>query len=72
MLFRSKLNPAPLDPIQQKVMMVLPIVFTVFFLFFPAGLVLYWVVNNTLSIGQQWLINRRIDAEPGKNERRKG
>ena len=61
MLIQQKLNPAPLDPIQAKVMMVLPIVFTVFFAFFPAGLVLYWVVNNTLSIAQQWVITRRIE-----------
>ena len=61
MLIQQKLNPAPLDPIQAKVMMVLPIVFTVFFAFFPAGLVLYWVVNNTLSIAQQWVITKNID-----------
>jgi YidC/Oxa1 family membrane protein insertase len=61
MLIQQKLNPAPLDPIQAKVMMVLPIVFTVFFAFFPSGLVLYWVVNNTLSIAQQWVITRRIE-----------
>jgi YidC/Oxa1 family membrane protein insertase len=61
MLVQQRLNPAPLDPIQQRVMMALPIVFTVFFLFFPAGLVLYWVTNNVLSIAQQWLITRRIE-----------
>jgi YidC/Oxa1 family membrane protein insertase len=61
MWFQQKLNPAPLDPIQQRIMMALPIVFTVFFLFFPAGLVLYWVTNNTLSIAQQWVITRRIE-----------
>lgn len=61
MLIQQKLNPAPMDPIQAKVMMVLPIVFTVFFAFFPSGLVLYWVVNNTLSIAQQWVITRRIE-----------
>jgi len=60
MLIQQKLNPAPMDPIQQKVMMALPIVFTVFFAFFPSGLVLYWVVNNILSIAQQWVINKRI------------
>jgi len=60
MVIQQRLNPAPMDPIQQKVMMVLPIVFTVFFLFFPSGLVLYWFVNNTLSIAQQWVITRRI------------
>ncbi len=61
MLVQQKLNPAPLDPIQAKVMMALPVVFTVFFAFFPSGLVLYWVVNNTLSIAQQWVITRRIE-----------
>lgn len=62
MLIQQKLNPSPLDPIQQKMMMALPVVFSVFFAFFPAGLVLYWVVNNTLSIAQQWVITRRIEA----------
>src|SRR5690606_21365725 len=62
MLLQQKLNPSPLDPIQQRIMMILPIVFTVFFAFFPAGLVLYWVVNNILSIAQQWVITRRIEA----------
>jgi YidC/Oxa1 family membrane protein insertase len=61
MLIQQKLNPAPLDPIQAKVMMVLPVVFTVFFAFFPAGLVLYWVVNNTLSIAQQYVITKRVE-----------
>lgn len=54
------LNPAPMDPMQQRIMMALPAVFTIFFLFFPSGLVLYWVVNNLLSIAQQWQINRMI------------
>ncbi len=62
MLIQQKLNPAPPDPVQAKVMMALPVVFTVFFAFFPAGLVLYWVVNNTLSITQQWFITKRIEA----------
>ena len=53
MLIQQKISPAPLDPIQQKVMMMLPVVFTVFFAFFPSGLVLYWLVNNILSISQQ-------------------
>jgi YidC/Oxa1 family membrane protein insertase len=61
MWIQQRLNPAPMDPIQAKVMMMLPIVFTVFFAFFPSGLVLYWVVNNTLSIAQQWVITRRIE-----------
>jgi YidC/Oxa1 family membrane protein insertase len=57
------LNPAPVDPVQQKVMMMLPIVFTIFFAFFPSGLVLYWVVNNALSITQQWVITKRIAGD---------
>ena len=61
MLIQQKLNPAPMDPVQQKVMTILPIVFTVFFAFFPSGLVLYWVVNNVLSIVQQWVITRNIE-----------
>ena len=62
MLVQQKLNPVPPDPIQAKVMMALPFVFTFFFAFFPAGLVLYWVVNNILSITQQWIITKRIEA----------
>lgn len=64
MIIQSKLNPAPPDPIQAKVMQVMPIVFSVVFFFFPAGLVLYSVVNNILSIAQQWFITRRLNAEP--------
>lgn len=60
MLIQQKLNPSPLDPVQAKIMMMLPIVFTVFFAFFPSGLVLYWVANNVLSITQQWVITKRI------------
>ncbi|MDH3310347.1 MAG: membrane protein insertase YidC [Gammaproteobacteria bacterium] len=63
MFVQQKLNPQPLDPIQQKVFMVLPFVFTVFFLFFPAGLVLYWTVNNILSIAQQWRIMRVVEGK---------
>ena len=63
MIIQQKLNPAPMDPIQAKVMMILPVVFTVFFAFFPSGLVLYWVVNNTLSITQQYFITRRVEQE---------
>lgn len=62
MFIQQRLNPAPPDPIQAKVMMALPFVFTVFFAFFPSGLVLYWVVNNILSITQQWIITKRIEA----------
>ncbi|UCE89361.1 MAG: membrane protein insertase YidC, partial [Pseudomonadota bacterium] len=63
MFIQHKLNPTPVDPMQAKIMMMLPIVFTFFFMFFPAGLVLYWVVNNTLSIAQQWYITRVVLAE---------
>lgn len=66
MLIQQKLNPAPTDPMQAKVMMVLPLVFSVFFAFFPAGLVLYWVANNSLSIAQQWIITRRIESGEDK------
>lgn len=61
MYFQQKLNPAPLDPMQAKVMQILPFVFTIFFAFFPSGLVLYWVINNILSIAQQWQITRAIE-----------
>ncbi|KAA0694049.1 membrane protein insertase YidC [Halopseudomonas laoshanensis] len=61
MFIQQQLNPAPPDPMQAKVMKMLPIVFTFFFLWFPAGLVLYWVVNNMLSIAQQWYITRQIE-----------
>ena len=61
MYIQQKLNPAPIDPLQAKIMMSLPLVFTVFFAFFPAGLVLYWTVNNILSIAQQWYITRTIE-----------
>lgn len=63
MIFQTYLNPAPTDPIQAKVMKIMPIVFSIFFFFFPAGLVLYWLVNNILSIAQQWYINKTIHAE---------
>jgi YidC/Oxa1 family membrane protein insertase len=61
MFIQQKLNPAPPDPVQAKVMQVLPVIFTVFFAFFPAGLVLYWFVNNLLSILQQWRINHVVE-----------
>lgn len=62
MFIQTKLNPTPPDPIQAKVMMFMPIAFSVMFFFFPSGLVLYWVVNNILSIAQQWVITRRIES----------
>ena len=63
MVIQQKLNPPPTDPMQEKVMKFLPYIFTIFFLFIPSGLVLYWVVNNTLSIAQQWHITRQIEAQ---------
>lgn len=67
MIIQTKLNPAPPDPIQAKVMQIMPIVFSIVFFFFPAGLVLYSVVNNLLSIAQQWVITRRLDASQQGN-----
>jgi YidC/Oxa1 family membrane protein insertase len=61
MLIQTKLNPTPPDPMQAKIAMIMPFVFGVMFFFFPAGLVLYWVVNNVLSIAQQWQITRMIE-----------
>jgi YidC/Oxa1 family membrane protein insertase len=66
---QTKLNPVPPDPVQAKVMQFMPYVFSIFFFFFPAGLVLYWLVNNILSILQQWQITRMFDrnrASPAK------
>jgi YidC/Oxa1 family membrane protein insertase len=63
MFIQQRLNPTPPDPMQAKVMKLMPIIFTFFFLWFPAGLVLYWVVNNTLSITQQWYITRSIESQ---------
>ncbi|TPW17906.1 MAG: preprotein translocase subunit YidC, partial [Halothiobacillaceae bacterium] len=67
MFIQMRLNPAPPDPIQAKIMMALPFVFPLFFAFFPSGLVLYWVVNNVLSISQQYVITRRIDKAATAN-----
>jgi YidC/Oxa1 family membrane protein insertase len=69
MFVQYKLNPAPPDPIQAKVFMILPIVMSVTFAFFPSGLVLYWVTNTILSIVQQWNINRRIEAAAAAGKR---
>jgi len=69
MFIQQRLNPAPPDPMQAKLMMSLPFVFTVFFAFFPSGLVLYWTVNNALSIAQQWYITRAIEQAAGKRNR---
>ncbi|WP_047540391.1 membrane protein insertase YidC [Methylotenera versatilis] len=62
MIIQTYLNPAPTDPLQAKIMKIMPVVFSVFFFFFPAGLVLYWLVNNILSIAQQWYVNKTIHA----------
>jgi YidC/Oxa1 family membrane protein insertase len=66
MFVQTKLNPTPPDPIQAKVMLYMPIIFSVMFFFFPAGLVLYWVVNNLLSIAQQWQINQMFGKKHAK------
>ena len=63
MFIQVKLNPTPPDPMQAKMMMIMPLVFSVMFFFFPAGLVLYWLVNNIYSIIQQWLITRKINDQ---------
>jgi YidC/Oxa1 family membrane protein insertase len=62
MVVQTKLNPTPPDPIQAKVMMAMPVLFTFMFLWFPAGLVLYWTINNILSIAQQWYVSRLIEG----------
>jgi len=62
MFLQQKMNPAPPDPMQAKMMMFMPVIFTALFLSFPAGLVLYWIVNNMLSIAQQWYITRSLGA----------
>jgi YidC/Oxa1 family membrane protein insertase len=67
MYFMQKLNPPPPDPMQAKIMQWMPVMFTFFFLWFPAGLVLYWLVNNLLSIAQQWVITRQIEQAGSKS-----
>ena len=59
-MFQTWLNPRPPDPVQAKMMWIMPLVFSVMFFFFPAGLVLYWLTNNLLSIAQQYVINKRL------------
>lgn len=66
-LLQTALNPAPPDPMQAKLMWLMPLIFSVMFFFFPAGLVLYWVTNNILTIAQQWLINTRMGVPPQFN-----
>jgi len=70
MYVTTKLNPQPADPVQARIMLMMPIMFSIFFLFFPAGLVLYWVAQNLLSIVQQWHINRTLEAEAKLKARR--
>ena len=65
MFIQMRLNPAPPDPLQAKIMMFMPIVFSIFFFFFPSGLVLYWLVNNVVSIAQQWSIMRKLNVRAG-------
>lgn len=69
MFVQQLLNPPPPDPMQAKIMKLLPIIFTFFFLFFPAGLVLYWVVNNLLSILQQWYIMQKIEKDDQEKDK---
>ena len=66
-MLQTALNPAPPDPMQAKMMWIMPLAFSVMFFFFPAGLVLYWITNNVLSIAQQWLINTRMGVPPQFN-----
>ncbi|QDL56581.1 membrane protein insertase YidC [Rhodoferax aquaticus] len=66
-LLQTALNPAPPDPLQAKMMWFMPLIFSVMFFFFPAGLVLYWITNNVLSIAQQWIINTRMGVPPQFN-----
>ncbi len=64
MFITTKLNPQPADPVQAKMMLFMPLAFSVIFFFFPSGLVLYWVVNNILSIAQQWVITKKFENAP--------
>ena len=66
-LLQTALNPLPPDPLQAKLMWFMPLIFSVMFFFFPAGLVLYWITNNILSIAQQWMINTRMGVPPQFN-----
>jgi YidC/Oxa1 family membrane protein insertase len=66
-VLQTALNPAPPDPMQAKLMWIMPLAFSVMFFFFPSGLVLYWITNNVLSIAQQWVINTRMGVPPQFN-----
>ena len=70
MVLQTRLNPVPPDPVQAKVMQFMPFVFSIFFFFFPAGLVLYWLVNNILSILQQWQIQRMFERDKPAHAKR--
>ena len=70
MIIQTRLNPEPPDPVQAKLMKIMPIAFSIFFFFFPAGLVLYWLVNNILSIAQQWQITRSMERAAAAHVRR--
>lgn len=70
MVLQTRMNPKPPDPVQAKVMQFMPFIFSIFFFFFPAGLVLYWLVNNILSILQQWQIQRMFDRDKPAHARR--
>jgi len=70
MVLQTRMNPVPPDPVQAKVMQFMPFVFSIFFFFFPAGLVLYWLVNNILSIAQQWQIQRMFDRDKPAHAKR--
>jgi YidC/Oxa1 family membrane protein insertase len=70
MVIQTKLNPTPPDPVQAKVMQIMPFAFGVMFFFFPAGLVLYWLVNNILSILQQWQITQMIEGKKPSTPKR--
>jgi len=70
MVLQTRMNPVPPDPVQAKVMQFMPFVFSIFFFFFPAGLVLYWLVNNVLSIAQQWQIQRMFDRDKPAHAKR--
>ena len=71
MYIQSKLSPKPTDPIQARVMQIMPIAFSIFFFFFPAGLVLYSLCNNILSILQQWQITRMLEKKSEEEEEKK-
>jgi YidC/Oxa1 family membrane protein insertase len=70
MVLQTRMNPTPPDPVQARVMQIMPYVFSIFFFFFPAGLVLYWLVNNILSIAQQWQIQRMFDRDKPAHAKR--